>query len=188
MFSVSIPIPSTDKSSEEELKKLLDSVKDAARQVPVRGGVISEGDAAAYALVWEWGNARQTKQGPKTVRSFNPDGEEVWLSIQAPQGYIRINEPEFVMILQKKLGEMDLSNWEEAQDILDAMKKASVEAANQIAEIIKETAPVASGALRDSIGPADPNDPDLAVDDEELELGVGFAHHMFIRTIRDQNE
>lgn len=188
MFSISIPVPSLVEDSTEALKELLQGVKDAGNAGPVRGGVLSQGNAAAYALVWEWGNARQTKQGPKTVKSFNPDGEEVWLSIQAPQGYIRINEPEFLQILQTKLGEMDLDDWSSAEDLTLAMKKASAAAAAQIAEIIKETAPTASGSLRDSISPASPDDPDLAVDDEDIELGVGFAHHMFLRTIRDQSE
>lgn len=188
MFSISIPVPSLQEKSVEALKELLDGVKEASNAGPVRGGVLSQGDAAAYALVWEWGNIRQVKQGPKTVRSTNPDGEEVWLSIQAPQGYIRINEPEFIQILQNQLGDMDLEDWTDAEDIIGAMKQASVKAAEQIAEIIRETAPIDSGALRDSIQPASPDDPDLAVEDEDIELGVGFAHHMFLRTIRESNE
>lgn len=187
MFSVAAPMPTLDQASVKELKSMLAAVKAASKEV-VRGGVVSEGDAASYALVWEWGNARQTKQGPKTVRSTNPDGEEVWLSIQAPHGYIRVNEPEFTQILQTHLAATDFGEWQTASDITDAIKKASVEAAKQITEVIKETAPIESGALRDSISPANPDDPDLATEDEEIELGIGFAHHAFMRTLREQSE
>ena len=31
----------------------------------IKAGVAVVGDAAAYALVWEWGNTRQSKPGPK---------------------------------------------------------------------------------------------------------------------------
>src|SRR5580704_18942643 len=61
----------------------------------VNVGIVSVGDAAAYSEVWEWGNVRQTKQGPRTVLGTNPDGKQVWLSIQAPTGYIKINENNF---------------------------------------------------------------------------------------------
>jgi hypothetical protein len=185
VFSVSIPLPSFDSATIAELKKMTAGIKEASRQGPVRGGILSEGNAAAYAQVWEWGNARQTKQGPKTVKSINPDGEEVWLSIQAPSGYIRIHEPEFIEIIQQKLSAADFGDLE-ADEIRNGMKKASLEAAAMITEIIKETVPVDTGALRDSIGPADPDDPDLTTDDEEINTGIGFAHHVFMKNLREE--
>lgn len=151
-------------------------MEDASLEGPVRGGVVSEGDGAAYALVWEWGNARQTKQGPKTVRGTNPDGEEVWLSIQAPEGYIRISEPVYIAILQEKLAGINFSDISNGSAIRKEILKASQEAAIEIAEIIKENAPEDTGQLKNSIKPAKPNDEDLELDDEELELGIGFKH------------
>jgi hypothetical protein len=171
MFTLDIPLPGFDDATVKEIKKLLDGYVAAAKDGPVRGGVVSEGDAAAYALVWEWGNARQTKQGPKTVRGMNPDGEEVWLSIQAPSGYIAIHEPEFLQIIQYQLGAVDFSEAETGKEIRAEMKRASTAAARMIAELIKDFAPVDKGALRDSIEAADPDDPDLAVEDEDIELG-----------------
>lgn len=177
MFSINVPLPSFDKETVKALKKILAGMEEASEEGPIRGGVVSEGDAAAYALVWEWGNARQTQKGPKTVRGENPDGESVWLSIQAPMGYIRINEAEYIRIIEDQLGAMDLGNLETGQEIRKAMKVASAASANLIAEVIKQFAPIDKGGLHDSIGPADPDDPDLAQDEPEMELGEPkFVH------------
>lgn len=174
-----------DGASVKELRELLDSYRRVSEEGPVRGGIISEGDAAAYALVWEWGNARQTKKGPKTVRGINPDGEEVWLSIQAPFGYIRINEPEYINIIQQKLGEIDLSDVKDAEGIREEIKSASASAAEMITEIIRHVAPVDTGALRESIQPADPGDPDLAVEDDEIELGEATFGHVIREMLKN---
>jgi hypothetical protein len=176
MFSISVPLPGLDGATAKELKKLLKGMQDASAAGPVRGGVQSEGDAAAYALVWEWGNARQTQKGPKTTLGTNPDGEQVWLSIQAPYGYIRINEAEYIKIIENELGSMDFGGMGTGQEILDAIRESSGFAAQKIAEIIREHAPVDSGMLRESIQPCHPDDPDLETEDEELELGEGFEH------------
>jgi hypothetical protein len=171
MFNIDIPLPGFDSATVKELTKLLAGYEEAAKEGPVRGGVVSEGGAAAYALVWEWGNARQTKQGPKTVKGVNPDGEEVWLSIQAPSGYISIHESEYVQIIQYQLGATDFSEATTGKEIRAEMKRASTAAARMIAELIRDFAPVDKGALRDSIEAADPDDPDLKVEDEDIELG-----------------
>jgi hypothetical protein len=177
MLFLNLPLPGLDDASAKELKELFEGYADASEQSPVRGGVTSEGEAAAYALVWEWGNSRQTKEGPKTVLGINPDGETVWLSTQAPFGYIRIYEPEFVNMVFEELAKVDFKAAETGEEILQALKEASSRAGARVADIIKEAAPVDSGDLRDSIGAADPNDPELAVDEPELELGTAnFGH------------
>lgn len=170
MFSVAVPLPSLDEKTVKELKKILDVMKKSADEGPVRGGVMSEGDAAAYALVWEWGNARQTQKGPKTVLGTNPDGEQVWLSIQAPFGYIRINEDEYVRILQEELEQADFGDLE-GDTIRLELWLASHRAAERIAEVIRGTVPVDTGNLQESIVAMDPDDPDLQGGDENLELG-----------------
>jgi bacteriophage HK97-gp10 putative tail-component len=180
MYSISVPLPGFDDKTVKELKKLLASFTDAAGEGPVRGGILSEGDAAAYALVWEFGNARQTQSGPKTVLGTGPDGEEAWLSIQAPMGYIRVNEDEYIRIIEDQLANVDMAI-ETGQEILKAMKDASKKAAELIADIIRDNAPRDSGALRDSITPADPEDPDLAADDDDIELGSSDFHHEGMR-------
>jgi hypothetical protein len=171
MFILDIPLPGFDEPTTKQVQKLLVGYKEAAEAGPVRGGIVVEGDAAAYALVWEWGNVRQVKQGPKTVKGINPDGSEVWMSIQAPSGYIAIHETEFLQIINYQLGQIDLSEAETGKDIRDEMKKASLASARMIAEIIRDFAPVDKGALREGIEAADPDDPDLAVEDDDIELG-----------------
>lgn len=170
MFTVTIPLPSLDDASAKELKKILSGMQKASEKGPIRGGVISEGDAAAYALVWEWGNARQVKKGPKTVQGTNPDGDTVWLSIQAPYGYVRIHEEQYVKMLEEELGDADFGGMG-GDEILQALRKVSLLASNRCAQLIRETVPVDSGDLRDSIVAADPDDPDLKDNDQEIELG-----------------
>jgi hypothetical protein len=184
-FSIDVPLPSFDNATAKELKKLLTSFQDASDGGPIRGGIISEGDAAAYALVWEFGNARQTKQGPRTTRGVNPDGTEVWLSIQAPSGYIRIHETEYIMILQDQLEIMDFGNLETGKDIRKAIEDASSKAASRITQIVQDSVPVDSADLKDSIGPANPKDPDLALETPEIELGGSkFAHKGLLRALK----
>jgi hypothetical protein len=184
MFVLNVPVPGFDEDSVKVIKKWLAGWEQAAAQGPVRGGVVSEGDAAAYALVWEYGNARQTKEGPKTVKGMNPDGEEVWLSVQAPFGYIRIHEPDFIRIIEDKLSAMDFSDAVTGSDVRNEMKRASFEAAEQIAELLKTFAPIDKGGLRESIGPADPDDPDLIVEDEQMELGESAFTHVVRSTMK----
>lgn len=128
-------------------------------------GVVAEGDAAAYAEVWEWGNARQTKPGPKTVLGTNPDGQMVWLSIQAPFGYIHINEPFFWRIIDEELQKVDLNQPNKAALQKEFETHARV-IASAMADVIKDSAPVDTGQLRDSIKPVEPGDSILATADD----------------------
>jgi len=186
VFTISIALPELDEKSVKELKKILDSFEQASEKGPVRGGIASEGEAAAYAMVWEWGNARQEKKGPKTVLGVNPDGETVWLSTQAPLGYIRIHEAEYVRIIEDQLGAADFGSLETGKEVLGGMVKASLKAANMITELLREYVPVDSGDLRDSLGPMDPLDPDLAFRDHEMELGdPAFTHKGLSRAFKD---
>lgn len=176
MFTLNIPLPALDDLALKEVKKTLDGFIKASAEGPIRGGVASEGEAAAYALVWEWGNARQTKKGPKTTLGINPDGSQVWLSLQAPSGYIRINEPEYIAILEKELSEADFKSLD-AASIRAAMQLAAIRSSEKIAELIRETVPVDSGDLRESIVAMDPDDKDLEDVDEGLELGSEHFSH-----------
>lgn len=144
----------------------------------VEAGVVSTGEAAAYADVWEWGNARQTKQGPKTVRGTNPDGEVVWLSSQAPSGYINVNADKYMDIVKIELGKLSFSGTT-AQDTEDELREAARSAAQQISEIIADHAPVASGALRSSFQVVE--DGDAALNgDPGGSIDSRFAHVLTI--------
>lgn len=116
---------------------------------PVSVGVAVVGPAAAYAEVWEWGNVRQTKKGPRTVLGTNPDGESVWLSSQAPNGYIRVNEDKYLGIVKIELEKVKFSSPDGAamkRELQDAGKRIM----EQVADVIREAAPVDTGQLRSS--------------------------------------
>lgn len=129
-------------------------------------GVVSEGEAAQYALVWEWGNVRQTQIGPKTTLGMNPNGEQVFLSIQAPYGYIRINELRYMIAAEQELRDTDLKG-NTSSGVGDALKKCARRISKKMVEITQETVPIDSGALHRSLQPLDPDD-DIA---DEVEDG-----------------
>lgn len=115
----------------------------------VECGVAVQGEAAAYAEVWEWGNARQTKKGPRTVMGINPDGESVWLSSQAPNGYIRVNLDKYLDIVKIQLEQLALDG-DTVMDLQEELKKTEVKIMEQIIEVLQDTAPVDTGQLRSS--------------------------------------
>ena len=138
----------------------------------VEAGVVSEGEGAAYALVWEWGNARQKQLGPKTTLGINPDGSSVFLSIQAPRGYIRVNTPLFQQAMDEETAKIEFSS-ETTGKIFDELNAAALRAAKRIAEIIKEHVPVDTGQLHDSIKVAKYGDPILDSDEDDNALVLG---------------
>jgi hypothetical protein len=141
------------------LDELVEELKDLDQTV--EAGLMATGDAAAYAEVWEWGNARQTKQGPKTVMGVNPAGESVWLSKQAPTGYIAVHTDKYLEIVRAEISRMALSGGTGAKEELQAVVHRSME---QIKEVVSEHAPVDSGKLRDCFQVLDDGDPELGGD------------------------
>lgn len=115
----------------------------------IRIGIGSQGAGSEYALVWEWGNVRQTKQGPKTVLGINPDGSKVWLTIQAPFGYIRVNVPRYWQIVYQEMGKVNFNR--SGRQIDTQIRRATKIISERILEIVKETVPVDTGQLRDSL-------------------------------------
>ncbi len=143
----------------------------------VEAGVKVEGDAAAYALVWEWGNIRQQRIGPKTTLGTNPDGKRVYLSIQAPTGYIRVNTPSFLAALKEELAKVKFSNVSTGR-VSAELEKAAKRTAARMRDIIREHAPVDTGELHDDIKVVNPGDPllDQAEDDNALFLDPRPRH------------
>ena len=123
----------------------------------IKSGIAVIGDAADYALVWEWGNRRQKKPGPRTVLGTNPKGKSVWLSTQAPFGYIRINEPFMHRIVDEVMATVSFDK-PNAAAITVELEKAAKKISKAIADVVRDSAPVDSGLLRKSIVPVDPND------------------------------
>lgn len=145
-----------------------DLLEEFAQDAASAGGVEVIGDAAAYALVWEWGNRRQKKKGPRTVQGVNPAGESVWLSSQAPFGYIRINEPHLNQITDDVLSEVTFEG--QTQAAIKAELTASVNKISKaFAEVIADSAPVDSGLLRESIKPIPAGDTILNQETDDYE-------------------
>lgn len=120
--------------------------------------ITSEGPPAAYALVWEWGNVRQTKPGPKTTLGINPNGERVWLTIQAPRGYIRVLTPQFHAIVKDELSSMKFTGKDKTK-LTQCAKRIS----KRMLTLLKDTVPVDKGDLRDSLR--------VSVDASNVEVG-----------------
>lgn len=131
-------------------------------------GVAVIGDAADYALVWEWGNTRQKKAGPRTVKGMNPDKKMVWMSSQAPFGYIRINEPFMHRIVNEVIRDIDL-NQPSSAAVVKEIKAGAEKISKAIAETIRNDAPVDSGLLKRSIVAVKPNDRILREETDDFE-------------------
>lgn len=140
----------------DELTEFLGGFADLRHTV--EAGLLATGPAAAYAEVWEWGNARQTKQGPKTVLGVNPDGETVWLSTQAPMGYIAVHTDKYLQIIIAELAKLALQG---GQGTVNELKVVARNAMEKIKEVVSEHAPVDSGQLRDCFRVVDDDDPVL---------------------------
>ena len=146
----------------------------------VQVGVAAVGPAAAYAEVWEWGNARQTKQGPRTVLGTNPDGESVWLSSQAPMGYIRVNEDHYLELVKIELAKVKFSG---PGTLRERLQKAGVRMAKGCAEIIKFFAPVDSGQLSNSFEVVRDGDPLLDTEDHGGSMESRFKRVLNLRGV-----
>ena len=142
-------------------------------QVPsrIQAGVKIVPPGSGYAYVWEYGSARIKKPGPKTMWSTNPLGQRAILTIQAPQGWVRVNRQRYEAILKDKVSKI---NWSQVgpNGWRDALQNAANEAAEESAVVMQETAPVDSGQLRSDIHPVAGGDPILEESDGELELSI----------------
>ena len=119
----------------------------------VEGGIVAEGDPSNYALVWEFGNQRQYKKGPKTVRGVNPLGKKAWLSSQASHGWISINEPLMWDVIDKRYETLDF----DSPDILKEIKRVAVDVLIDIYNILQNTVPMDSGDLSNSLEIVEPD-------------------------------
>lgn len=166
-----MPQPSIPSMS-VELKGYDKFLSELEKGFEIKTGVASIGKAAAYVFVWEYGNARQEQEGPKTTKGVNPDGEVVWLSIQAPSGFIAVSESQYQQILKDELSKVTFKG-NTAKEIKKELEDASYRAMQRIAKIIAKNAPVDSGDLRDTIKPVKSGSALLDQEDDRiLEIGV----------------
>lgn len=131
------------------LKKMLG---DLDIDIAMATAIVSRGAPSAYALVWEYGNVRQTKKGPKTTHATDIEtGKKVWLTIQAPKGYVRVLRPRFRKIIEQELGKVKFGKKDTKKQIASAWDRVG----ERIVALVKEKVPVGDGteggALRDSI-------------------------------------
>jgi len=110
-------------------------------------GVGVFGPAAAYALVWELGSLRLKKPGKKTMWGINRDGAKRIFSTQAPGGYVGILSDSFWPIITNHLKDVDFSS----SNIQLEFEVAMDNAAQEIANLIREWAPVDTGSLQSEI-------------------------------------
>lgn len=155
MKRISMPI-SRPRMLFDEVQLFLDDLETMDLGVTIE--ITSEGPPAAYALVWEWGNARQTKEGPKTTLGINPNGERVWLTIQAPRGYIRVLTPMFNDIIKDEISKISFTS-----KMRGKLTKAGKNIGNRMLKLLQDTVPVDTGELRDSLK--------VSVDVSEVEVG-----------------
>lgn len=141
-----------------EFEDTLDRIFQELEEAPtLTSGVGVLGPGAAYALVWEFGNIRQHKQGPKTVLGVNPvTGERVWMSIQAPWGYVRSNESEMWTVINQEIEKAKLGNTR--QEVWREMNEVSTRIAVECQKIIRKAAPIDTGELRADIQEILPGD------------------------------
>lgn len=138
----------------------------------IQAGVASVGEAAAYSLVWEFGNIRQTKEGPKTTKGYNiVTGETVWLTIQRPYGYIRLNEGLYWEILRDEMKKVTFKGTT-ASAITIELETCATQVMKRIRKLLEDTAPVAKGTLSESFVVVKPGDALLEKEaDYILDLG-----------------
>jgi len=146
----------------DKLDEFLLELEEHDKEISV--GVASVGPASAYAMVWEWGNIRQTKEGPKTVQGINPDGETVWLSIQAPFGYIKLNENLYWAIIKQELDKIQFKGTT-AREITEELNQAGIRAMKRIVKVIADHAPFDKGDLSKSFQVVYPDD--ILLDDKD---------------------
>ena len=150
----------------EDLDNFLLEMQEHDREI--KAGVMIVGEPMdVYGPVWEWGNRRQKKSGPKTVLGTNPAGKMVWMSSQAPFGWIRINEPFMHRIVDDVLDELQFDQ-PDAAAITREIEKGAKKISKAIADILRDSAPEDTGALKRAIKPVDPGDPVLDQETDEF--------------------
>src|SRR6266567_2553056 len=114
-------------------------------------------------------NIRQSEPGPKTVLGTNPDGEQVWLSVQAPFGYIKINESAYWDNVKQELEKVKFKG-PTAKEITEELQEAGRKAMKRNARLISDSAPVDTGALSHSFRVVEDGDPILDDSDDTRTL------------------
>ena len=134
----------------------LPALLDAMGQVTGRSASIGVTDPAVgrYARVLEYGSIAGQKPWPqpgaKTVLARNPDtGAAVVVTAQAPQGYIRVNAPTFLLELNNRIA--GSADWLDPEETADHLERATAAAAAAALNRLRQLIPQESGRLRESL-------------------------------------
>jgi len=112
------------------------------------------GEVADYALIWEWGRVT-CQPGPKTMWSTNPDGQTVVMTKTAPNGFIRVNQAKYRQFVKEELKKIPWKKIKKFRQIPPEIEEALFRAASRCANLIAQSAPIDTGALREAIRMSD---------------------------------
>lgn len=114
----------------------------------------TDANAAAYARVLEYGSVAGQRPWPRpgerTVAAMDPEtGAQVVVSVQAPQGLIRVRAPEFLGQLREAIASP--ANWLDAEDLEQHFTSALQIATTQTLQKLRDAVPRDSGHLAQSL-------------------------------------
>ena len=140
----------------------------------VKAGVAVKGDAAAYALVWEWGTLRFHGPGPKTQFGSNPDDPGIKIFTKtAPSGYIRIHRQQFFDMAKAALLNINMTQEIQAGTLGETLRHNLMTAATEAAQLMAKDAPIDTGLLRASIYAVDQPEVDTLLRESFRPLLIG---------------
>jgi hypothetical protein len=115
---------------------------------------VDDADAARYVRALEFGSVAGERPwprpGPRTTLAVNPQtGEQVVVSAQAPQGFIRPSLTQFIEAMVREI--VRPVNWLNAGEIEAHLADALRRSAESALATLKQSAPRDSGRLADSL-------------------------------------
>lgn len=113
--------------------------------------VITDPKVAEYAMIWEFGRVT-CNPGPKTLWGTSPvTGETAVMTKTAPNGFIRANKRKCAGFIRAELKAIPWKKIKKFSQIPPEIEKAMERAAPQCADLIANTAPFDTYALRKAI-------------------------------------
>ncbi len=136
----------------EELQQRLASLADVAGAQTAIG--VRDSEVAAYARVLEFGSIAGQPPwpapGPRATLAVDPEtGAQVVVSTQAPQGFIRVQAPQFAVVIANELGVG--VNWLDSAAVQSHIAEAAKRSAQDVLQRLRTAAPRASGRLAESL-------------------------------------
>jgi hypothetical protein len=115
---------------------------------------VADAQTAAYARVLEYGSVAGQRPWPHpgehTVTAVNPEtGAQVVVSAQAPQGFIRVQAPDFLNRLREQIS--GRADWLDAKKLDRNFSLAVQSAAAHALEVMRSAVPRESGRLAQSL-------------------------------------